>query len=57
MAKHLGQRLPHLVEGGDVNQVLPLKLLTKGPRSSQAKVFHGLPSSKGLLYAEQVQVS
>jgi hypothetical protein len=34
-----------------------LKLLSKAPRGSTAKAFHGLRASSKLVYADQVQVS
>jgi hypothetical protein len=37
-------------------QVNPLKLLSKAPRGSTAKAFHGIRASSKLVYADQVQV-
>ncbi|WIA41396.1 hypothetical protein OEZ86_004982 [Tetradesmus obliquus] len=56
MTKQLGAHLAHLSQAGCQQQVIPLKLLSKAPRGSTAKAFHGLRASSKLVYADQVQV-
>ncbi|WIA21106.1 hypothetical protein OEZ85_005424 [Tetradesmus obliquus] len=56
ITKQLGAHLAHLSQAGCQQQVIPLKLLSKAPRGTTAKAFHGLRASSKLVYADQVQV-
>lgn len=37
--------------------VIPLKLMARHPRGTSVKAHHGMPSLKGVQFAEQLQVT